>query len=107
MRFHDIHANFRDEDQNFLYVWFILYAIRVWGTIRCLMYLATDASPGKWYMKTLLCLQAVGDPLQAFCNSVLFCVFDKTVRRKIFCVYKGTLYDMREQLVEEEIDVVS
>ena len=53
-------------------------------------------------------MQALGDPAQAFCNFLLFCVFDETVRtkmlEKIFCCKKMTknkTSDDTEELILE------
>ena len=35
------------------------------------------------YMDALLYMQALGDPAQSFCNFLLFCIFDKTVRTRM------------------------
>ena len=82
-KFHQIHVSLRDEDKNFLYVWFLLYILRMWGTIRFFLYVFRNPSEKEWYMKGLLRLQAFGDPGQAFCNFFLFCLLDKTVRTKL------------------------
>lgn len=76
-----INVNLRDEDQNFLYVWLILYILRLWGTIRLFLYLA---KLNECDQKFLVYFQALGDPGQAFCNCILFCLLDKTVRSKLF-----------------------
>ena len=81
--FNIIHASLRDEDRNFLYVWFVLYVLRLWGTLRFILYVTIRPSDDEWYMKVLLRLQALGDPAQAFCNFFLFCLLDKTVFTKI------------------------
>ena len=81
--FHQIHISLRNEDQNFLYVWFLLYTLRVWGTVR--FFLSVTINPGEKtrYMDVLLHLQALGDPAQAFGNCILFCFLDATVFEKI------------------------
>ncbi|KAH3824085.1 hypothetical protein DPMN_125913 [Dreissena polymorpha] len=75
----------------FLYVWLVLLSIRIWGTIR---FLITAILPSDKLLLTnltfnkanhvLLYLQAFGDPSQAFFNCILFCLFDKEVRGRIF-----------------------
>ena len=82
-RFHQIHISLRNEDQNFLYVWFLLYTLRVWGTVRFFLFITIDPEEETKYMDVLLRLQALGDPAQAFGNCILFCFLDKTVFEKI------------------------
>ena len=81
-RFHQIHSSLRNEDKNFLYVWFLLYALRVWGTVRFFLVTFDPAEDTK-YMDVLLRLQALGDPAQAFVNCFLFCFLDETVFEKL------------------------
>lgn len=104
-RFHTIHVSLRDEDTNFLYVWFLLYLLRVWGTLRFFFYVIKDPPDTDWYMKVLLRLQALGDPGQAFCNFFLFCLLDKTVFAKlkqIVCCKKQTTQENAGLLGHEE-----
>ena len=82
-KFHQIHISLRDEDKNFLYVWFLLYVLRVWGTVRFFLYVTFKPADTELYMKVLLRMQAFGDPGQAFCNCFLFCILDKTVYEKL------------------------
>jgi len=82
MLFGDIHDSLRDDDQNFLYVCFILIAVRIWGTIRFFM-IIFESDNNELVDNIYLYLQAIGDPSQAFWNCLLFCVFDKTVRNKL------------------------
>ena len=59
-------------------------------------------------MYALLYMQALGDPAQAFCNFLLFCVFDETVRinmlKKMLCrnreTYDKTPDDREELLLQ-------
>ena len=39
-------------------------------------------------MEAFRYLQALGDPAQAFCNFLLLCVFDKTVRQQMIRKFK-------------------
>ena len=39
-------------------------------------------------MEAFRYLQALGDPAQAFCNFLLLCVFDKTVRQQVIRKFK-------------------
>ena len=82
-KFHQIHISLRDEDKNFLYVWFLLYVLRVWGTVRFFLYVTFKPPDTETYMKVLLRMQALGDPGQAFVNCFLFCILDKTVFEKL------------------------
>lgn len=78
----EIHENLRVEDKNYLYVWFLLYILRMWGSIRSMLNLGhvDSETPGSMISHVFMYLQAFGDPGQAFCNAVLFCLLDKTVR---------------------------
>ncbi|XP_045163833.2 G-protein coupled receptor 157-like [Mercenaria mercenaria] len=82
----DIHGSLREEDQNYLYIWFVLYVLRLWGSVRSMMYLAgvDTISPGEEISQIFMYMQAIGDPGQAFCNCILFCFLDQTVRTYIF-----------------------
>lgn len=86
--FADIHESLREEDQNYLYVWFVLYALRLWGSVRSMMNLSgVDCSSlGDGISEVLMYMQAAGDPGQAFCNCALFCFLDKTVRSRLFSI---------------------
>lgn len=91
--FYAFHASVRREDRNFLYVWLVLYILRLWGTIRFFTFAACFRSSidvdSYDIMKTFLYLQAFGDPLQAFCNSILVCVLDKPVRSAMLVKIKS------------------
>lgn len=82
-KFHQIHVSLRDEDKNFLYVWFLLYVLRVWGTVRFFLYVTFKPPDTELYMQVLLRMQAIGDPGQAFVNCFLFCILDRTVFEKL------------------------
>ena len=58
-------------------------------------------------MEVLLCLQAVGDPLQAFCNSILFCFCDKTVRQKLWWYIRCKPVGERDNVSDTEVDHIS
>ena len=78
--------------------------MRLWGTIRFLLYVIQHPQSSKTYMEVLLRLQALGDPAQAFCNFVLFCVCDRTVRRKI-CPYTCNRVDtLEDHIIDEDFD---
>ena len=55
--------------------------------------------PGSSISDTLMYLQAFGDPGQAFCNSILFCLLDRTVRDYIvdLCCRRNQRYDRSNQ----------
>ncbi|XP_060573776.1 G-protein coupled receptor 157-like [Ruditapes philippinarum] len=85
-QFEEIHESLRNYDHNFLYVWFILYLLRLWGTIRSFMNLTgvDKQSPGVEISNVFMHMQAIGDPAQAFCNFILVCILDKPVRSVLF-----------------------
>ncbi|XP_060573795.1 G-protein coupled receptor 157-like [Ruditapes philippinarum] len=85
-QFAEIHESLRNYDHNFLYVWFILYLLRLWGTIRSIMALTgvDKQSPGDEISNVFMHMQAIGDPAQAFCNFILVCILDKPVRLVLF-----------------------
>ena len=109
--FHAIHISLRDEDKNFLYVWLILYVLRFWGTLRFILSIAIEPSGEESYMEVFLYLQAIGDPAQAFCNFLLFCVFDKTVRtrmvQKFVCCNKICRDDQNMTLLEHNSNEIN
>lgn len=95
-RVDQIKKNLRDEDKNFLYAWFLLYVLRLAGTIRFFIYITLNPSDEEKYMKRLLRIQAFGDPAQAFGNFLLYCVLDGSVRtklKKLLCRKKQTELD--------------
>ena len=102
--FHAIQQNLRDEDKNFLYIWLVLYIIRFWGTLRFFLYIYVKPTGWESYMEAFLYLQALGDPAQAFCNFLLLCVFDETVRQQMirkFQNWRGNSGDeSKEQLLD-------
>jgi len=76
----------REDDRNFLYVWLVLIAIRIWGTIRFFLRASYSSynhvtQDVKNADDVLIYFQAIGDPSQAFWNCFMFCVLDKEVRR--------------------------
>ncbi|XP_053378546.1 uncharacterized protein LOC123526746 [Mercenaria mercenaria] len=104
--FADIHESLREDDKNYLYVWFVLYILRLWGSVRLMMDIAhaDTENAGEEISKIFMYMQAVGDPGQAFCNCILFCFLDGTVRSHILDACRGTpqhlvLNDERERLI--------
>ncbi|KAH3824048.1 G-protein coupled receptor 157-like isoform X2 [Dreissena polymorpha] len=83
--------NLRPDDIKFLYIWIILLALRIWGTIRFFM---TSVLGLEKTVYALLYLQAIGDPSQAFFNFILFCIVDTEVRREL---YYGIFCDAPEK----------
>lgn len=81
----------------------MLYVLRVWGTLKFLLRFRLHPSGEEDYMYALLYLQALGDPAQAFCNFLLFCVFDKTVRTKMIQKMKCSKTTFEEAEDEEDI----
>lgn len=77
----------RNEDENFIYVPLVLYLLRIWGTVRFFMAVAQKRVNNVHIDRTqavLLVFQSIGDSGQAFCNCILFCFCDTTVRRYLF-----------------------
>ncbi|KAH3832706.1 G-protein coupled receptor 157-like [Dreissena polymorpha] len=79
----------RKEDRNYLLVWFVLYALKLWGVIRFFLtaYLTDDMLQlpiTKIWLEVLLIVQSYGASGQAFWNCVLFCFCDATVRCKMW-----------------------
>ncbi|XP_045162437.2 G-protein coupled receptor 157-like [Mercenaria mercenaria] len=102
--FTDIHQSLRQDDQNYLYVWFVLYVLRLWGSLRAIMYLACkDRDICKAISKIFMYMQAVGDPGQAFCNCILFCFLDGTVRSSLFKFCCGTPHNPASQRERERL----
>ncbi|KAK3596206.1 hypothetical protein CHS0354_016149 [Potamilus streckersoni] len=77
-RLRELNADLRDEDTHYLYLWLLLWLLRVWGTIRFLLVWFDVHDPD-----FLLILQSIGDNAQAFGNCILFCFLDKEVMQHI------------------------
>lgn len=77
--------NLRDEDQNFVFVWMIIYLLKLWGMTRFFVttYGPPPTGPMPNFLTFLLIVQSYGASGQAFWNSILFCLLDKTVRLKM------------------------
>ncbi|XP_056005991.1 G-protein coupled receptor 157-like [Ostrea edulis] len=95
LRYSQISYRLRDDDENYVLLWFVLYILRIWGTARYVIFVY-KASTGQTSVldfdqtdMVLMHFQSVGDSSQAFFNCLLFCVMDTTVRRglitRIFC----------------------
>lgn len=74
------------EDEIYAYLPLVLYVLRAWGTARFGMTIARHDYPDTppafdTADNILLHFQSIGDSLQAFCNCILFCFVDKTVRQ--------------------------
>ncbi|XP_052760847.1 G-protein coupled receptor 157-like [Mya arenaria] len=113
---HAIQPDLRDDDQNFVYVWLVLLMIRIWGTIRFfLRAIPKSASDVNDEMervdKVLTYFQAIGDPSQAFCNCILFCLLDGDVRAKILgyisCRTSNTQTNYMDTVEDTENDFTS
>ena len=87
-KFHAIQKSLRDEDKNFMYIWLVFYIIRLWGTLRFFLIISHKTTSWGLYMDAFHNLQALGDPAQIFCNFLLLCVFDKTVRQQMIGKFK-------------------
>lgn len=79
----------RDDDENYVLLWFVLYLLRIWGTARYGIFVFRVIHGKDVYNfdetdMVLMHLQSIGDSAQAFCNCLLFCVKDTTVRRGIW-----------------------
>ncbi|KAL3887314.1 hypothetical protein ACJMK2_027256 [Sinanodonta woodiana] len=95
-RLRELNADFRDEDTHFLYLWLLLWLLRVWGTIRFLLDWFGVYDPD-----FLLILQSIGDNAQAFGNFILFCLLDKEVMEHIKneCMSPRAGEDEHERLI--------
>ncbi|WAR15199.1 GP157-like protein [Mya arenaria] len=84
-RLHDIQSDLRDDDKNFVYVWLVFLMIRIWGTIRFYLRVIPDKTSDviEGVDRVLIYFQAIGDPSQAFCNCILFCILDGEIWKKI------------------------
>lgn len=78
----------RNEDENFVFVWMVIYLLKLWGFTRFFIttYADQDAvneQSMKIFLDFLLVMQSYGASGQAFWNFILFCVLDKTVRKHL------------------------
>lgn len=94
-------TDLRDEDERFCFTWLILYLLRLWGTIRFFFAISGDGSNQKITNadNILKYFHCAGDCAQALGNFLLFCVFDKNIRKKygeIFCRYR---YDRNQNVL--------
>lgn len=76
----------RNEDVNFVAVWMVIYLLRLWGFARFFITTYSDQNTLQQpnmsrFLNFLLIMQSYGDSGQGFWNFILFCVFDKPVRR--------------------------
>lgn len=76
----------RNEDENFVFVWMVIYLLKLWGLTR--FFITTYANNDvlrnysmQKFLEFLLVMQSYGASGQAFWNFILFCVMDQTVRR--------------------------
>ncbi|KAK3594988.1 hypothetical protein CHS0354_019917 [Potamilus streckersoni] len=86
VHFRSLNNEFREEDNNFMFVWFVLYLLRFWGTARFVLSLTAISTNSENIGLTqfvLLNMQGIGDSSQAFWNFIIFCLCDKTVRNGI------------------------
>ena len=86
-----MHVSLRADDKNYMFVWFVLYVIRIWGTVRFFLMILykNDDSKAANARYALLILQSIGDPAQGFCNFVMFCILDKIVRKRLCNVFRN------------------
>ncbi|KAL4231090.1 hypothetical protein ACF0H5_008673 [Mactra antiquata] len=88
-----VSVKLRNEDTNFVYVWLIIYLLKVWGMTRFFIttYVSQETLQNqhlRTFLGILLSLQSYGASGQAFWNCILFCFLDKTVRHSMkdwFC----------------------
>ena len=65
----------------------IFVVLRIWGTIRFLLF-AFSADPPYLFKKIMLTLQLVGDNAQGITNFILFCVFTEKFKQQIIRVFR-------------------
>ncbi|KAL3887319.1 hypothetical protein ACJMK2_027261 [Sinanodonta woodiana] len=94
-RLRELNADFRDQDTHYLYLWLLLWVLRVWGTVRFILYWLHVPNN----IDVLIILQSIGDSGQAFGNCILFCFLDKEVMEYI----KNTCRSNTAENVEYEI----
>ncbi|XP_062576052.1 G-protein coupled receptor 157-like [Saccostrea cucullata] len=86
LRYSHISISLRDEDENYVLLWLVLYILRIWGTARygILIYKVANGVEMVNNLNhvdmVLMHIQSVGDSAQAFFNCLLFCVKDTAVR---------------------------
>ncbi|XP_062594340.1 G-protein coupled receptor 157-like [Saccostrea cucullata] len=86
LRYSHISISLRDEDENYVLLWLVLYILRIWGTARYGILIYRVANGVEMVNKlypvdmVLMHIQSVGDSAQAFFNCLLFCVKDTAVR---------------------------
>ncbi|XP_053407257.1 G-protein coupled receptor 157-like [Mercenaria mercenaria] len=78
----------RNEDENFVFVWMVIYLLKLWGFTRFFITTYADLDVlqqqhMKGFLDFLLTMQSYGASGQAFWNCILFCVLDKTVRKHL------------------------
>ncbi|WAR15200.1 GP157-like protein [Mya arenaria] len=106
-RLHDLQSDLRDDDKNF---WLVLLMIRIWGTIRFYLRVFPDTTSDEIERadRVLIYFQAIGDPSQAFCNCILFCILDGDIRAKILgCISCWPSRAQNNNTEETDIDSVS
>lgn len=70
----------------------IFILVRIWGTIRFIIYLSNSvATFNSEWEKALLYLQGIGDSSQGFANFLLFCLFTKKFRVSLKLAVKECL----------------
>ena len=92
--FSAITPRLRNEDKNFLFVWLIIYLLKLWGMTR---FFITTYAPAETlrdphmaaFLEFLLNIQSYGASGQAFWNCILFCFCDRTVRKEMMRWMKG------------------
>lgn len=105
--FSAITPRLRNEDKNFLFVWLIIYLLKLWGLTR--FFITTYASDEMLrdpsmtsFLEFLLNIQSYGASGQAFWNCILFCFCDSTVRKAMVGWIKGE--DGENELLVNSVD---
>lgn len=94
----------RNEDENFVFMWLILYLLKLWGLVR--FFITTYVHPTalsshsmQHALNFLLLMQSYGASGQAFWNCILFCFCDKAVRKRMKGWLKCCNSEERERLL--------
>ncbi|XP_074655258.1 G-protein coupled receptor 157-like [Tubulanus polymorphus] len=87
---HDRNQVINSSDTMFVFVPFVMYLLRIWGTIRFIVNssISIDQQRSHEYVtanRILTTLQGIGDSGQGFGNFLLFCLFTKDIRKRLFC----------------------
>ncbi|XP_068698552.1 G-protein coupled receptor 157-like isoform X1 [Montipora foliosa] len=70
-------------EKRLTYIPVIFVLLRIWGTIRFILYSFTDVGFHMWLGKVLLYLQGIGDSSQGFANCLLFCILTEKFQTRV------------------------